>query len=99
MVGARIWGVRVVAGAVNAVSELVVPGETGLLVPPQRPRLLAAAIRYLLDSPEVAARMAAAARARLGDHYGESALRTAMLAAYRAGPAGQPPDRLDLSPP
>src|SRR5258707_1325687 len=69
IVEAMICGVPVVASAVNAVSELVVPGETGLLVPPQRPRLLAAAIRYLLDSPEVAARMAAAARARLGDHY------------------------------
>jgi glycosyltransferase involved in cell wall biosynthesis len=86
IVEAMICGVPVVASAVNAVSELVVPGETGLLVPPQRPRLLAAAIRHLLDSPEVAARMAAAARARLGDHYGESELRTALLAAYGGGP-------------
>jgi glycosyltransferase involved in cell wall biosynthesis len=97
IVEAMICGVPVVASAVNAVSELVVPGETGLLVPPQRPRLLAAAIRYLLDSPEVAARMAAAARARLGDHYGESELRTALLAAYGAGPAGRPPPTLELS--
>jgi glycosyltransferase involved in cell wall biosynthesis len=86
IVEAMICGVPVVASAVNAVSELVVPGETGLLVPPQRPRLLAAAIRHLLDSPEVAARMAAAARARLGDHYGESELRSVLLAAYGGGP-------------
>jgi glycosyltransferase involved in cell wall biosynthesis len=86
-----ICGVPVVASAVNAVSELVVPGETGLLVPPQRPGLLAAAIGYLIDSPEVAARMAAAARARLGDHYGESELRAALLAAYCAGPGGTTP--------
>jgi glycosyltransferase involved in cell wall biosynthesis len=96
IVEAMICGVPVVASAVNAVSELVVPGETGLLVPPQRPRLLAAAIRYLLDSPEVAARMAAAARARLGDHYGESELRAALLAAYGAGQAGRPPQNPEL---
>jgi glycosyltransferase involved in cell wall biosynthesis len=88
IVEAMICGVPVVASAVNAVPELVVPGETGLLVPPQRPRLLAAAIRHLLDSPEVAAGMAAAARARLGDRYGEPELRSALLAAYRGRPEG-----------
>jgi glycosyltransferase involved in cell wall biosynthesis len=87
IVEAMICGVPVVASAVNAVSELVVPGETGLLVPPERPRLLAAAIRHLLDSPEVAARMVAAARARLGDHYGDAELRSTLLAAYGADAA------------
>jgi glycosyltransferase involved in cell wall biosynthesis len=100
IVEAMICGVPVVASAVNAVPELVVPGETGLLVPPHRPVLLAGAVRYLLDSPGVAARMAEAARARLGDRYSESELRGALLAAYGAGPwtapaglpAGHPPE-------
>jgi glycosyltransferase involved in cell wall biosynthesis len=82
VVEAMICGVPVVATAVNAVPDLVVPGETGLLVPPGRPGQLAAAIRYLLDSPELAGRMAAAARARVGDQYGEAALRAALTAAY-----------------
>ena len=82
VVEAMICGVPVVATAVNAVPDLVIPGETGLLVPPGRPGQLAAAIRYLLDSPELAARMAAAARARLGDQHGEPALRAALMAAY-----------------
>jgi glycosyltransferase involved in cell wall biosynthesis len=82
VVEAMICGVPVVATAVNAVPDLVVPGETGLLVPPGRPGQLATAIRYLLDSPELADRMAAAARARLGDQYGEAALRAALTAAY-----------------
>jgi glycosyltransferase involved in cell wall biosynthesis len=82
IVEAMICGVPVVATAVNAVPDLVVPGVTGMLVPPCRPRQLAAAIRFLLDSPEVAARMAASARARLGDQYGEPALRAALTAAY-----------------
>ena len=82
VVEAMICGVPVIATTVNAVSDLVIPGETGLLVPPQRPRLLASAIRYLLDSPEAAARMAVAARDHLGDRCDEPSLRTALAAAY-----------------
>jgi glycosyltransferase involved in cell wall biosynthesis len=82
VVEAMICGVPVVATAVNAVPDLVVPGVTGMLVPPCRPAQLAAAIRFLLDSPEVAARMATSARARLADQYGEPALRAALTAAY-----------------
>jgi len=82
IVEAMVCGIPVVATAVNAVADVVVPGETGLLVPPGRPDLLAGAVRHLLDSPAAAARMAAAARARLGDRYGEPALREALTAAY-----------------
>jgi glycosyltransferase involved in cell wall biosynthesis len=89
LVEAMICGVPVVATAVNAVPDLVAPGESGLLVPPGRPALLAAAIRHLLRSPGLAARMAAAARARLGDRYSAAALCTALLEAY-AGAGGRP---------
>jgi glycosyltransferase involved in cell wall biosynthesis len=82
VVEAMLCGVPVVATAVNAVGDLVVPGETGLLVPPRRPDLLAGAIRSLLDSPADAARMAVAARARLGTRYTVAALRDALEAAY-----------------
>ena len=58
VVEAMVCGVPVVATAVNAVSDVVIPGETGLLVPPQRPDLLARAVRYLIDRPAVAARLA-----------------------------------------
>ncbi len=82
IVEAMICGIPVIATSVNAVPDLVVPGSTGLLVPPQRPRLLAAAIRFLLDSPEAGARMAEAARARVGDRYGQHDLGEALVAAY-----------------
>ena len=82
IVEAMISGVPVVATAVNAVPDLVVPGETGLLVPPRRPELLAGAIRYLLDSPAVAARLAASARTRIADRYRDQDLRSALMAAY-----------------
>jgi len=82
IVEAMICGVPVVATAVNAVPDLVVPGETGLLVPPRRPALLAAAIGELLVAPGRAARMAAAARTRITGQYGEESLRTALIEAY-----------------
>jgi len=52
-----------VASAVQGLAEIVVDGETGLLVPPDDPAALAAAIRRLLDDPEEAAAMAARGRA------------------------------------
>jgi glycosyltransferase involved in cell wall biosynthesis len=82
VVEAMVCGVPVVATAVNAVADVVVPGETGLLVPPRRPDLMAAAVGYLLDSPAAAARMVETARARLGARYGIPALREALAAAY-----------------
>jgi glycosyltransferase involved in cell wall biosynthesis len=85
IVEAMLSGIPVVATAVNAVPDLVVPGETGLLVPPRRPELLAAAIRYLLDSPATAARLAAAARARVTDRYRDQDLRAVLMAAYLPG--------------
>lgn len=82
VVEAMICGIPVVATAVNAVSDLVIPGETGLLVPPHQPDRLAAGIRYLLDRPAAAGRMAASASARLAGKYGMPELRDALMAAY-----------------
>jgi glycosyltransferase involved in cell wall biosynthesis len=96
VVEAMMCGIPVVATAVNSVSDVVIPGETGLLVPPGRPDLMAAAVEYLLDSPATAARMAGAARTRLGDRYSLTALRSALIEAYRgsraqSGPAQRNP--------
>ena len=79
-------GLPVVATAVNAVPDVVLPGETGLLVGPERPRQLAAAIGYLLDQPAEAARMAAAARLLIADRFTPEALAAVLEAAYRSGP-------------
>jgi glycosyltransferase involved in cell wall biosynthesis len=82
VVEAMACGIPVVATAVNSVGDVVVPGETGLLVPPGRPALMAGAVGFLLDSPGAASRMASAAQARLGQRFGEPALRQALTAAY-----------------
>ena len=53
----------------NAVPDVVIPGETGLLVPPERPDLLADALDFALRHPETGRRLAARARERLGSRY------------------------------
>jgi glycosyltransferase involved in cell wall biosynthesis len=53
-------GLPVVATDVGGNRELVRDGETGLLVPPDDPPALAAAIGKLLSDPELAARLGAA---------------------------------------
>jgi glycosyltransferase involved in cell wall biosynthesis len=53
----------VVATDVGGIPELVLDGETGLLVPPQDPAALAAAIEKLLADPDRRARMGELARA------------------------------------
>ena len=69
VVEAMTCGIPVVATAVNAVPEVVVPGRTGLLVPPRKPDQLGRAIQHLLDRPELGSRLAAAARENLGDRF------------------------------
>jgi len=67
-----------VAGA-----ELVVDGETGLLVPPRDPAALAAAISRLAGDPTLAQTMARAGRKRVEAHFSLRAKLDATEALYR----------------
>lgn len=58
-------GRPVVASRVNGIPELVVDGETGLLVPPDDPAALAAALGRVLDVPETGVALAARGRAKV----------------------------------
>jgi len=55
----------VVASAVGGILEVVVDGETGLLVPPANPDALAAALTRLLNEPDTRRRMGQAGRRRV----------------------------------
>jgi len=55
----------VVASAVGGILEVVVDGETGILVPPANPDALAAALRRVLEDPALARRMGQAGRQRV----------------------------------
>lgn len=66
-------GVPVVATGVGGVDELVVDGETGLIVPPGRSDLLADAIGSLVISREARSRMGHAAQVR-AEHFSVTAM-------------------------
>jgi glycosyltransferase involved in cell wall biosynthesis len=90
-------GLPVVATAVNAVPDVVVAGETGLLVPPGAPDLLGRAVAYLIDHPAEAARLGRAGRERLGTELTPDALGTVLGEAYRGSDVGAPPARSELA--
>jgi glycosyltransferase involved in cell wall biosynthesis len=82
VIEAQAAGVPVVATSVGAIPENVVPRETGLLVQPDRPGDLAAAILQLLDDPAAAERMAVEAQRRVLERYSETQMVERTLALY-----------------
>jgi glycosyltransferase involved in cell wall biosynthesis len=55
-------GRAVVGTRIGGIPDIIVEGETGLLVPPDDPAALRSAMRRLLDDPSLRSRMGAAAR-------------------------------------
>jgi colanic acid/amylovoran biosynthesis glycosyltransferase len=62
-------GLAVVATRLSGIPELVIHEETGLLVTPESPDELAAAICRLVRDPELATRLTRAARERVRSHF------------------------------
>ncbi|HSU15214.1 glycosyltransferase family 4 protein [Longimicrobium sp.] len=58
-------GIPAIGTAINAIPEIVVDGETGILVPPGDGDALVAALRRLIESPEQRWAMGTAARRRI----------------------------------
>ncbi|MBP2417674.1 glycosyltransferase [Microlunatus capsulatus] len=81
---AMACGVPVVSAAVGGMLDSVGDGVTGLLVPPQDPVALAAALRRLLAAPELGARLGAAGRARVLERYTWPRVAAATADAYAA---------------
>ena len=72
VIEAMLTGLPVVATNISGPREQVVPGETGLLVPPAAVAPLAAALNQLTDDPALRRRMGEAARARALARYDEA---------------------------
>jgi len=66
---AAMAGKPVVSTRITGVVDVVVDGETGLLVPPGDAGALAQAAGRILDDPRLAARMGEAARCLLREHF------------------------------
>lgn len=81
-VEAIVAGIPIVATAVNAVPEIVVPGKCGLLARPRDPASLASALKFLLDHPERAQSMATSARAHIAGRFHPEGLGADLVLAY-----------------
>jgi glycogen(starch) synthase len=73
-VEAALMGRPVIGTRVGGIPEIILDGETGLLIPPEQPDSLAQAIQLLLNDPQRAAALGNAARNRAQnifsfDHY------------------------------
>jgi glycosyltransferase involved in cell wall biosynthesis len=80
---AMACGVAVVATDVSGTNELVVVGETGLLVPVADPAALARALARLLDDPELRSRLGAGGRRRMEERFSLEAMLDAKERLYR----------------
>ncbi len=83
-------GSPVVASAINGIPEIVRDGETGLLVPPDDPAALAAALARVLHDPADALRLAARGQASVEHEYSWPMIVPRYLALCRAVAAGDP---------
>lgn len=83
LVEAMASGLPVIATEVSGTQQVMVPGETGLLVPPGNVRQLQQAIIYLLSEPERARAMGAAARQRVEAFFGAKKQAADHIALYR----------------
>lgn len=81
---AMAHGRPVVATRVGGLVDLVRDGETGLLVPPRRPRELRAALETLLADGELRARLGMAARKHVGTYCDWDTVTAQLEDVYRA---------------
>ena len=79
---AMACGTAVVASRVGGIPEVVVDGETGMLVPPGDPAALAAAVRGLAADPERAARLGRAGRERVEAAFSWTRIAERTLSVY-----------------
>jgi starch synthase len=80
---AMACGAAVVGSGVGGIPEVVADGETGLLVSPDDPDALAAALNALLRDPDLAAAMGTRGRARAAAEFDWIAIAAQTAALYR----------------
>jgi glycosyltransferase involved in cell wall biosynthesis len=85
---AMACGVPVVASAIGGLADTVVDGVTGKLVPPRKPRALAAMLRMLLSRPTMREQFGAAGRDRAWARYSWDRVATETVRTYEHAGAG-----------
>ena len=74
--------VPVVAADVGGVGEVIVNNQTGFLVPPKNPTLLAESIGYSIAHPEEARRYGEALRKKIETEFGLERMLKETIAVY-----------------
>jgi glycosyltransferase involved in cell wall biosynthesis len=82
IVEAMAAGLPVVASGIYGIPELVIDGETGVLVPPGDSAATAGTLRILAADPEMRVKMGAAARKRYEEHFRLSTSLSRTVAVY-----------------
>jgi glycosyltransferase involved in cell wall biosynthesis len=77
-------GKPLVATDIPGCREAVQDGITGFLVPPRNPEALAAALKTLIDSPELRSQMGAAGRLRVEQNFSDAIICQKTLLVYEA---------------
>ena len=85
---AMACGTPVVCSAIGGMPELVIDGETGMLVPPGDSAALGEQVERILDDPALAARLGQQARARVLAHFTWDRVARVCLDAYAPCPPG-----------
>jgi glycosyltransferase involved in cell wall biosynthesis len=75
-------GLPVIGTRTGGIPELVLEGETGLLVPPERPEELAAALDSLAASPERRLELGRRGRERVREHFSADSIARRTVALY-----------------
>jgi len=79
---AMLAGKAAVASRVGGVSEVIRHGDTGLLVPPERPEELSAALERLVADPALQMRLGATARREAAGRFTVDAMVDAYVKLY-----------------
>jgi len=87
---AMAMGRPIVASAVGGLTEAIVDGESGCLVPPQQPAALAQALRALIVDPLLARRLGEAARHRYRSRYTMDHMATSWRQGWERALLGRP---------
>lgn len=89
---AQVMGLVCVATRTAAIPELIIDGETGVLVPPNDPVTLAAALAGLIIAPHRRLTLAAAGTRRVHSHFGCDPGIDCLAGRFAAALAAETPD-------